>query len=138
MRSSAAAMKRRRHARAPGDGRRVDRDPPLDRERRMPLDGLPAADIIYRRSSKAPPFVYACVLRVADANGKMQAVAVIDNRHERPGVDTHHLHRYAQGVRQDPEPLPYEIRSNNSAAGQAIAWLADHREDLTRAARANS
>jgi hypothetical protein len=85
-------------------------------------------EILYLRSS-ARPVRYAIVLR-AVINDEWTAVASIDNSHERDGVDVHHLHRYVDGQKQPPEPLPFAATDANDAMIKAVDWLAENREEF--------
>jgi hypothetical protein len=108
----------------------MDVDPVKDRRLVLALEPG-RAEILYLRSS-THPVLYAIVLRVDRGDG-WQAVVSIDNSHEgRSGVDPHHLHRYADGQKQAPEPLPFPVTGTNDAMAQAIAWIADNWEDLAR------
>lgn len=99
------------------------------KDRRIILPLRPGvAEILYLRSSMRP-LVYAVVLR-RKSQGRWQAVVSIDNNHERAGVDSHHLHRYIGGEKQEPESLPFSVVDTNDAMSKAIQWLADNWEDL--------
>lgn len=105
-------------------------DPIKDRTITLPI-APGQAEILYLRSS-AHPLTYSLVLRVRRGEDWV-AVLSADNSHEgRPGVDTHHLHRYHQGVKQPAESLPFPVANANDAMVKVSAWMAEEWEDLSR------
>jgi len=73
---------------------------------------------------------YAIVLRVRRGT-EWDAIASVDNSHERAGVDAHHLHRYAGGVKGDPQPLPFAVVDSRDARAKVIRWMTDNWEELS-------